>query len=74
MFILSALRAREQAEPAGACWVCVPGGHGSMCRRCAIEVRDVAWRESRPGYRAAVALDSPAAPVRRSEWRRWTAA
>jgi hypothetical protein len=65
------------ARPAEApCWVCVPGEHGSMCRRHAIEVRDAAWRQSRPGYRASGSerAATPPTPVRRSEWRRWSAA
>jgi hypothetical protein len=58
------------------CWVCVRGARGPMCRRHAIEVRDAAWRQSRPGYRAAGAERATSAPtpVRRSEWRRWSAA
>lgn len=66
------------ARPAEApCWVCEPGGHGPMCRQHGIEVRDASWRQSRPGYRAMgserTAATAPA-PVRRSEWRRWSAA
>lgn len=58
------------------CWVCVRGECGPMCRQHAIEVRDAAWRQSRPGYRASGSERATSAPtpVRRSEWRRWSAA